>query len=51
MKTPVPDPFDKIGEELSKQPFHGFPPFRELVDNEIRKSKGRNIGVVNELNA
>ena len=51
MKTPAPDPFNKKGEELSKQPEHGFPPFRELVDNDIRKSKGRNIGVVNKLDA
>ena len=48
-KTPGPDPFDNAFD-LSKQ-VSAFPPYRELVDNEERMSYGRNIGVVNELNA
>ena len=28
---------------------NGYPPYRELVDNDYRRSYGRKIGVINQL--
>ena len=50
MRFPLPDPFDIKKVFKSVKPVSGFPPFRDLVDHEIRKTKKREIGVVNELN-
>ena len=48
MKNPVPDPFEREGLE-KVQPMVGFPPYSELLDNDNRRSLGRKIDVVNQL--
>ena len=50
MKTPFPDPFNFKAKNANLQPRHGFPPYRELLDNELRKAKERKIGVIDKLN-
>ena len=48
MKKPVPDPFEREAFE-KYQPMLGFPPYSELLDNDNRRSIGRKIDVVNQL--
>ena len=47
-KKPVPDPFEREGLE-KEQLMVEFPPYSELLDNDNRRSLGRKIDVVNQL--